>query len=683
METEWCLIIDQYSDNDTLTLAFTLFNPDRSRYYRLKSSVDHYLIDDLTSQIKGCFSVQTEPYSSEDFKLPDKLKVFGQYMCSDLKIEELLNRADLKTGDNLMIKTIYTLLPWDLIRYKDNLLANTLNLGLQVPSLEGSGGVIEGRMGRTSGFSNQRFLHILADPGKDLPNIESEKEKLKNLLESYPWLEYDSMVNPTPDEVLEKFRSIRNIQFFHFSGHVLPKKGLKLKPQKRTPKSKGSKGIMSVDLIRKRFPGRGDQVVFINGCDANWQEESVQNEQDQFKVSSIANAFIDSNALAVIAPRSKINDDDACEAACEIWKMIFDGFSFGSAVKEYRKKKSNENPASVAGYSYILYGSPSSKINRDILQKKSAKKTEVAKDPIQPFLDNEIIRDAAAIADKNISPRHLFAALTHRNIIGNVYFDYTRQYYIYDLQELRKALNVPMKIEGVENGNRIDFTSGGRLVIQHALFHSQQNALDELSILKGLNEIGDPEINGTLSLQPNGPRSMDLLVKMVISRKEENSSDPPAVILPSGKIAPDRFLCDLSTKTDPSVSRTGVTSKISKWDLIWALACADGKLSAYLDEKNFPKLDRLKWAVGENLNWFDLSDALQEIITEAASLMEDLGSKFVSEFHLIHVMSRVEDMGFSWENIPTKDQNFFLGNGINNNAWKEILDGIQLQHVKW
>ncbi len=341
-------------------------------------------------------------------------------------LDKFLKGTEFSPADTLTINTLVTAIPWDLVPYEDNYLGHLVSVGLKIPTLRHS------HPFSGAGGGRPRFLHIVANPAGDLLHAAEEVRELQALLGEVRGVDYEPVTNPTPGELINRFSARRSTPFLHFTGHVLPKKGLVLKD-----------GILSIEHIVRYFPSEREQFVLLNGCDAVYEGEAgLESEApDLFQSASVANAFLDAGAEAVIAPRSRIADEEARHAAAQIWRMIFAGDELGAIVRNFRSATVQANPSAISGYSYVLYGAPSSRLRIPpsaptlVVGKAAEKEAEDA-----AVLRHEILREAWGDAGGPVAPRHIFAALTRRWVVGQIFFGIENQTYFLALERLRREL---------------------------------------------------------------------------------------------------------------------------------------------------------------------------------------------------------------------------------------------------
>jgi hypothetical protein len=529
-------------------------------------------------------------------------------------------------------------------------------LGLKIPS----GRRVDPQRGVREG--HPRFLHIVANPNNDLHFIVDEVEQLKSLVSSVEGLEYQLIIDPTPSEMIKIFASPGRMPFVHYSGHVLPKRGLLL-----------NRGVLKIEEIVQYFPYDGVHIVFLNGCDTVYEEVTDDGELDLFQSASVANAFLDAGSKAVIAPRSEIQDQDACVAARRIWELVVSGEDLGAAVRKYRQEICASNPEGSLSYTYILYGTPSTHLalssKVSLVQSWQSPKAEALK--------SDLLMDAWGNAAGPVAPRHIFAALTLRWIIGQVYFSIDGQFYIELLDKLRDELRVAIWPSMPASGEP-ELTNAGRLAVERAMAHAREDQLDELAFLEGLSDIDDPEIRCALQNLERGPRSISAILRAAKEWVEEDMPLPEAVVQPNGVFVAERFLPGLGDAQEGNK----LIDPVNSWDLFGALILARKKTSQFWTQKGLPADPPfVSWKAGEPLHWEKLASLAREGIRKAMRMAIAEDSLIITEGRLMRCLLQTEAL--SWPILPPQVRSWLASLERNENSWQGLMKDLRILTLGW
>jgi hypothetical protein len=651
MPSNWTLTIDLRATKDDLLLDFGLFSEDRLYHWRDSRHIRKEVFSEMITQISGFFNIEKdEPHRIES------LGLFSHLATRSFQLEQFLRSTDFTAGDTLAINTVVTSIPWDLIPFQGGPLAHKVSLGLKIPSgrrVDPQRGVREGR---------PRFLHIVANPNNDLRFVVDEVEQLKSLVSSVEGLDYQLIIDPTPAEMIRIFASPGRMPFVHYSGHVLPKRGLLL-----------NRGVLKIEEIVQYFPYDGVLIVFLNGCDTVYEEMTDDGELDLFQSASVANAFLDAGSKAVIAPRSEIQDQDACVAARRIWELVVSGEDLGAAVRKYRQEIYASNPEGALSYTYILYGTPPTHISL------SSKVSLVQswQSPKADALKSDLLMDAWANAAGPVAPRHIFAALTLRWIIGQVYFSIDGQFYIELLEKLRDELRVAIWPSGLAQGEP-ELTNAGRLALERAMAHAREDQLDELAFLEGLSDVDDPEIRGALQNLERGPRSISAILRAAKEWVEEDMPLPEALVQPNGFFVARLFLPGLGDAQEG----TRLMDSINSWDLFGALILARQETSQFWAQEGLPADPPfIHWKAGEPLHWEKLASHARKAIRAAMGMAIEEHSLIITEARLMRCLLKTEAL--SWHLLPPQVRNWLAGLGRNEHSWQGLMRDLRISTLGW
>jgi hypothetical protein len=646
--TDWVLTVDLRQDRGRLQLGLGLFDRDRSHCWQETRAIREDVFREIVESVRRVFDVGR--HASE--RRAD-MELFSRLADRTFQVGQFLKSTGLADGDSLAINTIVTSIPWDLVPHGGEILGHRISVGLKIPTpraSEPTGAIGEGR---------PRFLHVVSNPG-DLQHAADEIRELEQLVGGIGGLDYHPLPNPTRSELIKTLNTGRTTRFLHFTGHVQPGLGLLLKD-----------GALEVEEIIQYFSAQRDQLVFLNGCDAAYGSQHGI-EPDLFQAASVANAFLDAGAEAVIAPRSLIADADAWQAAKLVWEQILvGGKSAAAAVRGLRRELVKQQGGALASYSYILYGDPGYRPSAREVRGVSSPATDAT------VLEHELVRAAAIEAGGTAAPRHLFAALTRHWLVGGVYFALEGQRYILALEELRARLGVA-RLGRQRTDVTGDVTPAARLVLRRAVARADTRYLDELALLEAIAEVADPEIRCALEALEVGPRTLDALVRQARQLGEHGAQAPTgAGILPSGLLNPDVFL------PEERFVGAGVPSAtdVNPWDLFAALARRGRKLSALVSQAGIGTLPAAAWTAGEPLAWMQLTDSAREIVGEAILMMENEHDRTVFEGRLAFCLASSD--GLLWARLPEAARAALGASGQHERTWPEFLRQVKLKSLAW
>ncbi len=650
----WTLLVEVREGADSVGVDMTLLDEERRWQWRAHREIDRNQFDHQRRFIQRCFAVNCPSRGQDMTRL-------AQIMSTDLSLQEFLDTSRLDEGSCLVINTTVTSVPWDLLLFRGNLLGSELVIGLNIPIANES--YFKKAPGRTPRSLEPqdvkpRFLHIVADPKRNLPQSKQEQQELEAIVAEHPVLEYHPMKNPSVQEILDEFGN-PGLRFLHFTGHIEPRKGLVVG-------KRGRAETLKIVNIEKRFPGSDGQIVFLNGCDAHLDEP----DSDLFATATVANAFLYGGAMAVIAPRSRVSDEDALDAAVYIWRsLLVERVPLGAAVRDYRRTSIDAKPNALGGYTYILYGNsclyaiPDQSSNQpDTLSKR--------------IFEHPLVREAAIDAGGDISPRHLFGALTRRRSLGRVFFDSFDQEYVLLLTQLRRNLGCRRILPRQESPPSVNFSSGAELVID-ALpqVAAPDESVTEMDFLNAIRRIGDPEILGAI-------RQLEIpgwdLKEICETAKLCSEEDPvPWLFQPDGWANPDRLLCGLYNPDPALQDTTQDEGTVDLWDLFSAMVRADGHIGAFSKDSGCPRSPSGSWSCDVPLHWSFLTDAAHSAIQVAAKEMKDEQAQCTSESHLLYALFGPGD--FDWELLP-EDAKAWFGSKAD---WERFAKLILLERLGW
>ena len=659
MHTHWTLTIDLRENRDVLVLQMALLSGDQQLHWINVQEVDPDMFVFLLDCIGTCFC---------DIQQPDReslISRFGDMAGRFFALDRFLDQTRFSEADTLTINTIVTSIPWDLVHFKGHFLGHKLAVGLRIPTIRTA------LPWRRVYEKRPRFLHIVSNPSGDLKCIQEEVREIESLIGAKaPGLDYKLLDNPTPVEVISALTEPQVTPFVHYSGHVKPGEGLELE-----------KRILKLDEIVRYFPHGGETVVFLNGCDAIYDlDAGVPRKRrgrsgtfDLFQLASVANAFLDAGASAVVAPRTRIADVDAYKAAIWIWTLMLEGENLGTAVGRYRRDKVREDPASLAGYSFILYGNPDMRIDRWIAPADSCSPKKIAQVDI---LNHPMIQEAWTDAGSPVAPQHIFGTLTRRWIIGQLYFSIDGQAYIETLERLRQELGIGSPPRPLASGP-VQLSKVGSWLLERALARSGGAEPDDLAFLEAIAEVDDRHIELALEGLDIGPRNIAEFVDSARKWIADGRPVPRAVVNPDGYLNREMFLPGLGNPGQAS----NVEEPIDRWDLLIGLVVADSRFAKVWRREGLLDPPTPRWVAGQPAHWATLTVSAQEAIDEAMLALAEERGQAVTEGRLL--ICAVEGRALFWEELPDHARQWLSGQHVNQARWDGFMSHARIEMLSW
>lgn len=663
MSRHWTLTIDLRENRESLLLEMCAYNADRSVCFTERTEIHQKIFQNMTETIDQFFAPQTGPHARLSC-----IERFNKLARSDFKLDEFLQKAGIKAGDDISLSTMVTEIPWDLVPFQNGLLGHQTNLGLRIP-LPGS--ISPNRSGHQRG--RPRFLHIVSDPDGDLSKISEEVFSLREIVNEVPELDYCMIKNPSSYELIECILNPQPTPFVHYSGHLSSGSGLRLKE---------GEAFLPEEII-KRFPYGGVQVVFLNGCDDVYggntdsvsSADSKTEKKSFFQMASVANAFLAAGSKAVIAPRSKIEDRTAAEASSAMWKNLLAGKSLGQLVRDYRQKAIQSDPNQLNGYSFVLYGNPAMKWDQA---------PPIAKIPLESevnsrvdHLRHPVLLAAQAEARDEVSVRHIFIALTRQWSIGWAYLQQLGHRYILALEDLRQELNADERVAD-KKVESVRLSSAGKMVLNEALKAAGDSELEEIHLLHGIAKASDPEVGCALEASQSWPRDIDSLLRVAKTWAENGSPVPGIVLQPDGSFLQNVFLSDIH---QGNLLPGEPAAQLSSWDLLMALALANSQTRKYFISKEIPLPEKTSWKVGMKLHWSQLTESCQNVLLGTLSEVENEDSDILQEALLTRSLAHVEVLG--WDLIPQEGRARLQQSSFDSVSWDEALKLLRLKTLGW
>jgi hypothetical protein len=391
-----------------------------------------------------------------------------------------------------------------------------------------------------------------------------------------------------------------------------------------------------------------------------------------FQLAAVANAFLDAGANAVIAPRTRLADLDACEAAIQIWGAILAGENLGTAVRRYRQGKVQADPASLAGYSFILYGAPATRVAQWVPPTGTQGPTQQAQTTLS---HHPLVQEASADASGPIAPQHLFGALTRRWIVGHLYFALEGDVYIETLQQLRQELGIGSPQQSLTPGP-IEFTKVGAWVLQKACVSANGHEPDELAFLEALAEADDRHIELALQSLDLGPRRIAEFIERARQWIANGSPVPQAIVNPDGYLNREVFLPDLADTAQAIDSE----APMDCWDLLVGLVVAGAQTATLWRQEHLPAAPPPRWIAGQRLYWTKLTTEAQHAVLEAMQILGEENRRVVTEGLLLSCVTE-NDLG--WEALPPHARRWLSSHHIDSTRWDMFLAFAHIDALSW
>jgi hypothetical protein len=658
--------------------VFWLIDPGRIQSWKV---VNRYH-PDIHRDLVSCISQYFSPGDRSGDPPQRALDRFSRLAGATFDLEDLLRQQGLGQNELLAISTLATGIPWDLLPFDGGSLGEKLNIGLTIPAPPPTR--YRQRAVESGPARRPQFLHVVANPRGDLRAAAEEAAAIQSLVQQQAELDYELIDNPTVGELLKLLGACaRPTPYFHFTGHIMPSHGLELRG-----------GRMSYEEIMRFFPGTSEQIVMLNGCDALWEREAIILDDDaeaswsssaelggadMFQTAAVAQAFLDAGTGAVIAPRSSISDTDAMCAAKIAWERVFAGDSLGSVVRQVRYRLSEVDCAVQSRHSYILYGAPSTRV-----RPRATVPNAKVKAAIDYGANETLLKEACGDAGGAAEPRHIFAALSRRWIVGQAYFEREGNRYIETLESLRMALRVSAL---PPSSARIELSPAAQKMVESIGEHPQEPVAANLSLLESLTTINDPEVQCALESAHRGPRRLEQLLQLSRGWKVAGAKSERAAFDPDGfanfhVLAPNLFSHGATTRDGQEVQ----PGSIDVWDLFIALILAGGNTTEAWKMAG-PSLSALPvpsagaWRPARPLHWRALTASLQEVMTNAFSMSLDENCEVIGEGHLVRSMA--SDEAITWNKLPTSAHNWLAFNRMNAKLWEEFGSRLGTESLSW
>ncbi len=199
---------------------------------------------------------------------------------------------------------------------------------------------------------------IIADPQLEgfinqLSGAAKEGKMVVNLMAKNNY-KYEPLIHSTASQIIETLFS-SSYKILHLAGHGV----LNTEDGCESGMAIGNNIFLTPSHIRQM--SNLPELVFINCCHIGYIDAIEERQtQEQFKLAAnIGTELIDKGVRVVIAAGWQVDDEDAEIFATEFYKRMFEGETFGKAVRSareeiFRKSKTNNNTWGA----YQCYGDP-------------------------------------------------------------------------------------------------------------------------------------------------------------------------------------------------------------------------------------------------------------------------------------------------------------------------------------
>lgn len=232
---------------------------------------------------------------------------------------------------------------------------------------------------------------IIADPIlegylQQLDGAAEEAESLKHIMEAKE-IETISLVNTFSSKILEKLFS-GSYKILHLAGHGIYDPA---QPE-NSGMVIGNKKFLTTSLIHQMSV---PELVFVNCCHlgkVNGANQNFSQHTIRF-AANIGTELIDKGVKAVVVASWQINDQDAKLFATTFYAKMFEGETFGNAVRTAREKiYESSSAANNTWGAYQCYGDPFYK-----LVNRSGKTVNKSKEYL---LEEEVLIDLSNLLNK-------------------------------------------------------------------------------------------------------------------------------------------------------------------------------------------------------------------------------------------------------------------------------------------
>jgi hypothetical protein len=242
----------------------------------------------------------------------------------------------------LVVSSSLTALPWELVYDEEEFWGLRYALGTRL--VRERPAAVRQPVRR---HDRPRTLVVGADPAGDLPWLAGEIEAVADVLERAA----DVVCVAGPLASVERVVALLGEGFdvVHFAGHVVAD-------------AAGAPALVLGDgrelaghVIAANLAGR--PLVFVNGCASAAAARAA---------SSMADAFLDGGALAVVGTVADVADEHAATVATTFHREVLGGAPLGAALREARAQVREAASSSPAWLSFILYGNPARRLREAV-----------------------------------------------------------------------------------------------------------------------------------------------------------------------------------------------------------------------------------------------------------------------------------------------------------------------------
>lgn len=333
-------------------------------------------ITSITEQVNKAKEIRGKLPVKED---SDQLKAVKAQIMNDLKnlgkalyaitlpspIKRIFKQLQKTDAIEIGVGEYLVSYPWELMHDDTDFICLSSNLGRYVV-FDNGGDEIPSIRRKTR--EKLRIL-IVGDPSRDeppyylppfehlqnLPGARKEANELARLLSNVKGVEVKLLCGKEINTVSLLSELSSNYDFIHYTGHAIFAQA--------DPMESGlvlHDGIVrAYEIIQSIDSEQPPLLAFVNACESsqetNWGYEIKYENQ----VFGLASAFLQhgTNYVGSLWP---LHDDPAVEIAIDFYKSIFEGRTFGEALRRARKKSYDKyGQEEIAWASYILYGDPS------------------------------------------------------------------------------------------------------------------------------------------------------------------------------------------------------------------------------------------------------------------------------------------------------------------------------------
>jgi hypothetical protein len=241
----------------------------------------------------------------------------------------------------LVVASSVTGLPWELVHDEEEFWGLRYALGTRLVLERPAATRLPARR-----YERPRALVVGANPAGDLVHVAAEIDAVCTALERRADVVCVAGGLASFERVLAYLGE--GFDIVHFAGHVA------------TDES-GAPALLLGD--GRHLPARvveanlaGRPLVFVNGCTSAAPAVSA---------SSVAHAFLQGGALAVVGTVADVADEHAATLAATFYREALGGAPLGNALREARAEVRERAPASPSWLSVVLYGNPAHRLRDD------------------------------------------------------------------------------------------------------------------------------------------------------------------------------------------------------------------------------------------------------------------------------------------------------------------------------